>query len=484
MRRLLLLLLTVATGQAAQIIPVERTFNESWQNSGYPGRIPSPAKIVNVRDFHTTNDFAAVIAAIHSLSNAPGVVYLPAGTYLFHTAINLPPGVVLRGESSATTTLRWDNLGYCINVTAAQKEQYQPVTGGYTIHSRSLDVTDSRAFAVDDYAEIREDNDPAWGASKWAAQTVGQILRITAITGKTLTLERPLRITYQASQNPVIRKINPVTEVGIENLKIDRAIAGTDTARANIYTVFFNYAARCWMRGVESANTFGGHIAIDHSTQISVTSNYFHHAWFYGGGGSGYGVRLQYQTGECRIEDNIFQHLRHSMLVQLGANGNVFGYNYSCEPLRTEFPSEVSSDITVHGNYPYANLFEGNLCQHIWIDDSHNANGPLNTFFRNRAESYGIYMTDHTASNQNFVGNETFTGKLSLLFNPSGYRLIAGGHFEYGNVISGKSIQPPGTTNLTDCSYYLTNVTGVTLPTEIPARARHLAGKPLTILRD
>ena len=481
LRQLLPLFLAVATGHAAPIIPAERIFTDAWQHAGYPGPIPAPARIVNVRDFHTTNDNAAVIAAIHSLSNAPGVVYLPAGTYHFHTAINLPAGVILRGESPATTTLHWDNLGDCINVSAPQKEKYQPVTAGDTIHSRTLTVTNGQTFAAGDYAEIREDNDPAWGADKWADQTVGQILRITAVAGHTLTLERPLRITYQAGQNPVIRKLNLVTEVGIENLKIDRAVAGTDTARYNIYTIFFYHAARCWVRGVESANTFGGHVAIDHSTQISVTGCYFHHAWYYGGGGSGYGVRLQYQTGECRIEDNIFRHLRHSMLVQLGVNGNVFGYNYSREPLRTEFPSEVSSDITVHGNYPYANLFEGNLCQHIWIDDSHHANGPLNTFFRNRAETYGIYMTDPAASNQNFVGNEVYTGTLSLLFNPTGYRLTGGGHFEYGNRLNGVVVQPPGTTNLTDRTYYLTNAVSIPAPTEIPARARYMAGKQMTV---
>jgi len=454
---------------------------EAWQNAGYPGKIPAPARIVNVRDFHTTDDLAAVTAAIDSLSNTPGVVYLPAGTYHFHTAINLPAGVVLRGESPATTTLQWDHLGYCINVAAAQPEKYQAVIAGATIHSRTIEVTDGHAFAPGDYAEIREDNDPAWGASQWAGPTVGQILRITAVVGKTLTLERPLRITYPARQNPVLRKITPVTEVGIENLKIDRARAGTDTARHNIYTIYFNYAARCWVRGIESCNTFGGHVAIDHSTQISVTGCFIHHAWYYGGGGSGYGVRLQYQTGECRIEDNIFQHLRHSMLVQLGVNGNVFGHNYSREPLRTEIPTSVSSDITLHGNYPYGNLFEGNLCQHIWIDDSHNANGPLNTFFRNRAESYGIYMSDRAASNQNFVGNEVFTESLSLLFNPSGYRLVGGGHFEFGNRLSGTKVQPPGTTNLTDCSYYLTNTTTVLPPIEIPAYVRYLDGKNLTV---
>ena len=110
-----------------------------------------------------------------------------------------------------------------------------------------------------------------------------------------------------------------------------------------------------------------------------------------------------------------------------------------------------------------------------------NANGPLNTFFRNRAESYGIYMSDRAASNQNFVGNEVFTESLSLLFNPSGYRLVGGGHFEYGNRLSGTRVQPPGTTNLTDCSYYLTNTTTVLPPTEIPAYARYRAGKPMTV---
>ena len=185
----------VATAHAAPIIPAERTFIEAWQSAGYPGPIPAPARIVNVRDFHASTDLAAVQAAIHSLINAPGVIYFPAGTYQFHRAINLPAGVVLRGESPALTTLRWDHLGYCIDIAVAQKEKYQPVTAGATIHSRTIEVADGRAFGPGDYAEIREDNDPEWGASAWAGQTVGQILRITAVAGNVLTLAHPLRIT-------------------------------------------------------------------------------------------------------------------------------------------------------------------------------------------------------------------------------------------------------------------------------------------------
>ncbi|MEI6085764.1 MAG: hypothetical protein WCS70_15880 [Verrucomicrobiota bacterium] len=37
--------------------------------------------------------------------------------------------------------------------------------------------------------------------------------RIAARAGNTLTLERPLRLDYQAVFNPEIRKITPVTEI-------------------------------------------------------------------------------------------------------------------------------------------------------------------------------------------------------------------------------------------------------------------------------
>ena len=187
-----------------------------------------------------------------------------------------------------------------------------------------------------------------------------------------------------------------------------------------------------------------------------MTGCYLHHAHEYDGGGSGYGVKVQYKSGECLIQDNILQHLQafHAG-ASAGANGNVFGYNYSLEPVRTEFPSDISSDIAGHGNYPYGNLFEGNVCQHIWIDDSHGANGPLTTFFRNRAERYGIYMTDDLANRQNFVGNETFArGSWSFLLG-DGYTLKGTGHFEYGNNNEDKGIIPGGTGDLADYSYYL-----------------------------
>jgi hypothetical protein len=270
-------------------------------------------------------------------------------------------------------------------------------------------------------------------------------------------------------------------------------------------SINFEYAAHCWVRGVESTNCFGANVGLSYCTQMEITGCYFHHAYEVDGGGSGYGVILQFKSGECRVENNIFRLLRHAMLLQAGANGNVFGYNYSREATRTEFVSDASGDIVAHGNYPFANLFEGNIVQHAWLDNSHNANGPFNTLFRNRAEHAGINVTDPACTNLNVVGNETYTGSLLIQLGVGdGYKLQGTGNFECGNNTQSDGIQAPGTTNLTDYSYYLNadpsvppslpafwNITNafptIGLPLaltdtkEIPASVRYFAGTNFTV---
>ena len=496
----------------AQVIPTNRTFGSAWRSAGCPQPIPSPSVIVNVRSFGAqgngaTNDQPAVAAAIAALGGAPGVVFFPVGTYLLQSAINLPSGAVLRGQRATNTTLRFDIIPHCINISG-QLGAAQAVVSGYTIHSRSIEVTDGSVFAAGDYAEIRQANDPAWPSSVWSA-SMGQGLRIAGRAGNTLALENPLRGTYRADLSPEIRKVIPVVNAGVENLKVERLLAGTATDRDNQCTIWFSYSAEGWVRGVEGYNGFGGHVGLSGANRISVTGCYFHHAHDYDGGGSGYGVRAEGKAGECLVENNIFEHLRHAMLLQAGANGNVFGYNYSRDPywVNSIDPSDLSGDLAMHQNYPYANLFEGNICQHLWIDDSHNPNlnGPLNTYFRNRAELHGLNMTDSRCNDQNFVGNETFKGgTYDVLRVGDGYRLQGTGHFEYGNNTKSDGLQPPNTGDLSDFSYYLNDnptqpppapafwtITNA-IPTVgpplaldpakiIPARARWLAGGPLTV---
>jgi hypothetical protein len=144
------------------------------------------------------------------------------------------------------------------------------------------------------------------------------------------------------------------------------------------------------------------------------------------------------------------------MMVKTGANGNVFSYNYSREVHRSEPISNYGGDISLHGHYAYANLFEGNIVQNITIDHAWGPSGPYNTFFRNRAETYGIIFTagNPTPSNsQHIVGNDVVYNGYWWVGGP--YSITGTGHIEHGNNIDG-TITPPGTNTLTDTSYYLT----------------------------
>ena len=244
--------------------------------------------------------------------------------------------------------------------------------------------------------------------------------------------------------------MNPISNVGIECLTIQRM---DDTAPEQSSNIHFENAVNCWVNGIESVNTTFAHIEASACSNLSITNSFMHDSFDYGGGGRGYGVMLHFTSNECLIYNNIFQHLRHSMILQAGANGNVFAYNHSIEPYWTGsglFPSDAAGDMVLHGNYPYANLFEQNDGQNMVIDNSHGANGPYNTFFRNRGSLFGLFFSDATSPNQNLVGNEITNSNFP--YSSFNYNIQGTGHFIFGNNNKG-TILPTGTDNLLDTSY-------------------------------
>lgn len=314
-------------------------------------------------------------------------------------------------------------------------------------------VTDSAfLFLAGDYAEIVQDNGP-WDdvPVSWAEQSVGQIVRVESVSNDSIFLESALRITYESQLAPRIRKIIPRLHAGVECLKIKRLDAADAGANIMIFL-----AANCRVRGVESDVSAAAHVDIFQSTRILIEGSYFHHAFAYDGGSKrGYGVTLNSHAGECLVTNNIFRYLRHAMMVKTGANGNVFSFNYSREVNRSEPISNYGGDISLHGHFPFANLFEGNIVQNIIIDHYWGPSGPYNTFFRNRAETYGIIFTagnPTTSNSQHIVGNDVDYNGWSFVGGP--YSITGSGHIEHGNNIEG-TIRPAGTGTLEDTSYYL-----------------------------
>jgi hypothetical protein len=509
------LVLTFSEKNASgQIVSQDRIFPDAWQNAGSTIDTSLQQLVINVRDFGATgngkiNDYPAVDSAISSLKEVGGVIFFPEGTYLIKSPLNIPSGVVLRGEFPKRSLLIFDFVGDAIKIFGKNVNTWTPLILPSDIHSDRISVSNPNLFSVGGYAVIRQANDPSWNIKdRWAEYSAGQIINITDIKGNILFLERPLRHNYSLKRNPEIGPFIPNERSGVENLKIERRISGTNRERDNKHTIHFYCASNGWVKGVHSYKAFGSHVAITNSTKVEVAGCFFDDACEYDTGGSGGGVRVQSRSGECLIENNIFRRLRHSILLQSGANGNVFGYNYSCETRSSSHPS-FAGDISLHGNYPYANLFEGNIVEHIWIDRSHRGrNGPFNTFFRNRAEKCGFNMSDRKADNQNIIGNELFGGNiLSKMAVGNGYRLAGKGHFTYGNNTIAGGLQPAKTKDLTDYSYYLNSnpeeipekpkwwtipdafpVIGPPHPLKPiknnPARARYIAKKPIPCLNN
>ncbi|WP_372365660.1 glycosyl hydrolase family 28-related protein [Candidatus Uabimicrobium sp. HlEnr_7] len=393
----------------AQDLDSSRVFTKAWSDAGY---VDSRAKKgINVLDFGVVgdgkvDDSVSIKKAISWVTKNEGVtvVYFPVGKYLITQTIVLPDNIILRGVS-ANSELIFDfsgKNGSCINVIG-KGFSFQPVVGDGFIHQNTIEVSDVSQFSVGDYAEIEQKNDSSWDNNdQWSSHAIGQIVQIEKIAESRLYFKNVLRANYQSKYEPRIRKISPKKHVGIENFTIKRIDKKTPVYGNHIS---FKYAARCWVSGVKFLNCVQRFVDMHHSTNLQISGCYFKDAFDYGGGGHAYGCEASFHTGESLITNNIFEHLRHSMLVQAGANGNVFSYNYSFDPHRSEWPHDYASDLCLHGNYPFANLFEGNIVYNAQMDNSHGISGHLNTLFRNSIGHYGFIMTSNT-NQQNILAND------------------------------------------------------------------------------
>jgi len=458
----------------SQTIPADRVVN--WSLAGVRDSSTSNFVVIDMVAEGLNNDGTIAcdlaLSTVFAAHPEPAVFYFPAGTYLFNSPIVLRSNCIFRGSGATTTHFVIDHSGsgngINISGTAMVADSTSLLSEGFK-NEQSILVLNSSSFSPGDWVRIVQD-DSDLVTSTWAIGSVGQLVRIVAINGNSLVLDSPLRMNYSLNRHPRLHKIIPKSNIGIECLSIERL---DNTAPEQASVISFNYAVNSWISGIESTKTTFAHVEATASSNLAIVHSYFHDAHEYGDGGRGYGVMLHFTTNECLVYDNIFNHLRHSMILQAGANGNVFCYNYSKDPYWTGsifLPSNSAGDMVLHGNYPYANLFEQNDGQNMVIDNSHGANGPNNTYFRNRGALYGIFFSDNTSPNQNLVGNEVTN--MSSPMSAVNYTIQGTGHFVFGNNNKG-TITPAGTTELPDTSYYFSSI-----PPHIPMTHYASIGEP------
>ncbi len=405
------------------LIPSDRRIQ--W-DPGVPGGIPVYPVGVNVKNSPynaagdgVTDDYSAVTNAIARCPNG-SAVYFPPGNYLISKQLFIQDRrIVLRGAGPDQSRLIFTDTSSSVagNIyfkgSAGSKF---PVLGGYGKDSPTVNLASTSAFNPGDFVRLEQDNDPALLegnipdgiAGNTARFYICQYNQVVSKSSNTVTLRHPLYFSYNPAMNPRIQKIYMTTNCGVENLFLDQR--GTRDAM-----VYFLQCAYSWVSGIESTNGNWDHIAFDSSFACEARSNFVHHAKTYGQGG--YGIGLS-STTDCLVEDNILYYLRHGIVLQNGASGNVVAYNYSHRVFDAAYPRTdyLLSDIEHHGGHPYMNLVEGNVCAKLTMDD-YWGSSRHNTLFRNNVQRYSdglsnaiIYgmwavQLDRSQLFENIVGN-------------------------------------------------------------------------------
>ena len=289
--------------------------------------------------------------------------------------------------------------------------------------------------------------------------TVTQIVKITGKSGNNLTISRPLYVTYHNSMLPEIIKMNLLEAAGIEDLYVEKA---TNSSGNNIR---ISKAANCWAKNVESYMTYNYHIQLQTTYGCVVRDSYIHDSWSYSGN-AGYGIAMFENATDNLAENNIFYHNRHALEMEIGANGNIFGYNYSKDPMNESVPmSFLEIDACIHGGNNYMNLYEGNIVAHM-ASDYATGGSKFNTFFRNwvtRDHSLGFVLGGDPAPGRQIYWptaveiqmDTLYTNMVGNILNTAGVGKSAFATIIWGQNQSNQSVKDPrskGTTTM--CGNY------------------------------
>ena len=430
----------------------------AW-SAGVRGGIPFYPQAVSVADYGADNtgasdSYGAFTNAIANCTNG-GAVYVPPGTYRIDSIINpaVTKKIVLRGQSPTNTVLEMrttsSSLHGAITFGGDTSRNSPMVTNGYTAGSSNLVVTSTSGISVGHLALLRQSNDAAYvfgtlsdANNLWQ----GQMARVHAVSGNTVTLDRPLYFSYGPTSIMDFRCYSKSAEYcGLENLTIKGGVSNTTPQNL----VAFFIAQNCWITNCNVTNSHFSNVEMNQSYAIEVRASRLENHQAYDSN-TRYGAQMDYWSTDCLIEDNIVNGHNLSIVCQQGACGNVISANFALYGFGNGYPTDAGAKgwITMHGDNANFNLVEHNVAPAGGADCFWGSNRK-NTFHRNHFMRWGyvsppptntvmqlgMYAISLEATNyhHNFVGNIWGTPRDTGDANSSHYALNIGYDSRQGN---------------------------------------------------
>jgi hypothetical protein len=445
------------------IISTSRSID--WSQAGIPGGIPN--RTVHCAVLNPGATAAQINSAIAACPSGQ-VVFLNAGVYTLADGIvfNDKSYVTLRGAGADQTFLVFSAGNHCggeggnicfINSDPNWTHDPRNVanwTGGYSKGSSSVTLSNTAHLKVGTLLILDQLNDSNTdNGTIWVCGTAGvcavqgesghgrpnryqqQLTKVTAIIGNTVNIAPPLYMpNWRASQSPGAwwSDATPIVGSGIENLSIDN---GNSAAKAGIH--FYN-ANNCWVKGVRSLRGRRSHVLFYQSTNNVVRDSYFY--GIVNAASQSYGVE-HFQASANLVENNIFQHITTPM-VNVGATGSVFGYNFSSDDYYN-VASWMQGSAFLHAPGVSFLLWEGNDGAGLTADQVHGTSHFI-TGFRNRFHGWEPGKTNQTVAVHIYTFNRYFNMVGNVLGTDAYHAHYASQEGGPSNIICDRSIYALG----------------------------------------
>lgn len=368
-----------------------------WSTAGIPGGIPNRMTICSTINASAYGNGASdATAAINStLSSCPAgqAAFLSAGTFLVNGHIHVPANVTLRGAGANQTILQAHaTSGAVVSLGSGGPPYGQSnavsITSGTSAGSTSITLANVTGISVGSYLVIDQLNNGTvstagdGGNCTWCdngqggTRVQGQTVEVTSVSGNTIGINPALFAPY--SSTPHATPFTAEKYAGVEDLQVYATNTGVSTNFA------VSGCAYCWISGVEGNYADGDHVEIDFSFHSMVVDSYFSNAYLHVPGTYDSDLALRNKSTGVLIQNNIFERLHTSIMLEWGAAGNVIAYNYTLGDFDASAPNAIMGDIDMHGAHPQFNLYEGNIITAYGSDSTWGSHAN-NTFFRNWA---------------------------------------------------------------------------------------------------
>lgn len=278
----------------------------------------------------STNDTAALQAAIDALPATGGLLQLPAGKVKV-TSLVIPASkrVTLAGAGTNLTNLVGDSTtaGYSSGVIVCKGSVAGSIalSSDATVYSTSINVSSASGLAAGDWILVGSTAPHASNTNISvgnASQPRGEQVQIASITGNTLTLVAPLRDTYTTAATGFVQKINFAEGLELRDMTVSH---GDNAKAANITSqlVYCQYARNIALENVTMRDGIGAGLHLDSCRNVSVLNCVV--VDLPGGGAAsnapggtaryGYGIDLKASTEDVLIDGLRASKVRHAVTV-------------------------------------------------------------------------------------------------------------------------------------------------------------------------